>query len=90
MKICCEENRPIMVFVYDGGTFKSYSCCLSSRRSDGSYVKEYVTLFFAEGKRPKNRDLIFIKDAFIVVLGTDEKPRLAFYVSDYEVVSDER
>lgn len=88
MKISCEENRPVMVFVYDAGTYKVYSCCISSKRYDGSYIKVYMPLIFPSGVCVRDRDMINIKDGFLTAL-SGGKSRLAIYVRDFEVISNE-
>lgn len=72
---------------WSGGTFISYSACISSKDKDGNWVNGYLDVAFKKGVEIANKSDINIKSAFPRVRKSGDKSYVSWMITDFDIVT---
>ena len=84
-----QTNKPLMIFVKEHNGEKYYKVGLSRKKQDGTYESGYVDIKFKQGIEFKNKDQIYIKNAFLTFYKSKDKATIPYiFVMEFERLED--
>ena len=83
------SDKPLMIFVKDYEGKKYYKVGLSRKMQNGSYENGYLDIKFKGNVDLKNKEQIYIKNAFLTFYLSKDKHTIPYImVMEYELVSE--
>lgn len=83
------SDKPYMIFVKDYEGKKYYKVGLSRKMQNGQYENGYMDIKFKGNVDLKNKEQIYIKNAFLTFYLSKDKHTIPYImVMEYELVSD--
>lgn len=75
------SEREIMIFRREGNFGAMYSCAVSEKQQDGTYLQAYIPVWFRKGVELANKSMIKITKAW---LKPTKDMKIVLFISEYE------
>ena len=84
------SDKPEMIFRDDKGRFPRYSIGISSKGTDGEWIKGYVPCKFKKDVELENMTKITIKNAFYTVSKGEKYNFVSIMITDFDIVDENK